>query len=62
MNREKMVAEIKRLEREYRTAGEIHKKDIYKRLNRLRKELRTYDGYMALWKARREAMCDMHGA
>ena len=38
-------AEIRRLEQELQTAGPIHRKDLQKHINRMKKELKIYDFY-----------------
>lgn len=39
------IEEIKRTERELQTAGPIHKKDLFRHLIRLKRELKQYDLY-----------------
>lgn len=44
--RERHITEIRRLEQELHSAGPIHRKDLQKHINRLKKELKIYDFYM----------------
>ena len=44
--RERHIVAIRALEREYKSAGYIHKKDLKKHINRMKKELKIYDFYM----------------
>lgn len=43
--RERHVAEIKQIEQQLKTAGPIHKKDLFRHLIRLKRELKQYDLY-----------------
>lgn len=43
--RQRHIDEIKRLEHELQTAGPIHRKDLQKHINRMKKELKIYDYY-----------------
>lgn len=41
--REQHIALIRAAEAEFKTAGPIHKKDLQRYINRLKKELQEYD-------------------
>lgn len=44
--RERHIQEIRNLEQKIGFAGPIHRKDLQKHINRLKKELKIYDFYM----------------
>ena len=46
--REKHIQEMERLKNEMKTAGAVHRKDLYKRYRRMQQDLQIYDGFMLI--------------
>ena len=44
--RQRQVEAIHAAEREMKTAGPVHRRDLQKHINRMKKELKIYDFYM----------------
>lgn len=42
--RERHVQKMKEIKKEMKTAGEIHKRDLYRQYRRMLHELKVYDG------------------
>lgn len=47
MNRTEMQQKLNDLQKEYDRSGPIHRKDVWRQINRLRREIQTYDRFQA---------------
>ena len=49
MNRQELIDRINAEEREAKTAGKIHRRDLMKHIRRMKRELRDYDRFQGGW-------------
>lgn len=47
MTRSDLIRKIEAAEKEIRTSGPVHRKDLFKHIRRMRRELRDYDRFHA---------------